>query len=117
MPKASVSSPVSNFASNDVSLKELETLNLMEGHFTPEDASSVIMSVLSDKIRYHEMKNFSSMERLGMKDSNSVSRLADLKMQISKLKEIIAFAEREQLDLFVHSDIHISFAPPKQDNK
>ncbi|GAB4033385.1 hypothetical protein [Spirosoma gilvum] len=54
-------------------------LKLIEGVFTPEDAREILCGLLTYKINFHDLKNFSHMERKGKEHTDSLKRLEVLK--------------------------------------
>lgn len=67
-------------------------LKLIEGEFTDDDAREVLLGLLAYKLRFHDLKNFSHMERQGTEHTASVKRMQELKADqlliLSWLKQI-----------------------------
>jgi hypothetical protein len=91
-------------------MKTLEQVILIDGIFSEIDAKEILLNIISTKIHFHSMKNFSSQERLGIEDANSKKRMADLNNDFEKIKEILKQANANNLNLNIHSTIHISFS-------
>lgn len=87
-----------------------EQVTLIVGTFSEIDAKEILLNIISTKIHFHSMKNFSSQERFGKDDAHSVKRIADLNHDFEKMKEIIDQAKANNLNLNIHSTIHISFS-------
>ena len=83
------------------------TLNLIDSIFTTEDAASVLLDILSSKIKFHERKNMGYKERNGLSDSNALKRIEDLKKSRQMLFYILAEAKESNCDLSVKSSISI----------
>lgn len=102
------------FISNNVQLKikskmnKLEQLNLIEGNFSDEEATEILMSVFLAKINFHEKKIFSSQVRFGKDDELAINRIPKLKKEIEKMLQIISEAKLKNKRLSITSEINIS---------
>ena len=83
-------------------------LTLIEGTFSNEEAKEILMNIFSTKIHFHEMKNFSSMERFGKEDEIAQKRIPALKKELIKLREFLSETKVENKKLVVSSEISIS---------
>ena len=90
-------------------MKKTEKLQLINGNFTAKDAKEVLVSVFLKKILFHEMKNFSSMERFKRQDKVSLKKIPELKKSLEKIIKICAEAETKNQILSVSSVIDINF--------
>lgn len=84
-----------------------ETLTLIEGEFSGEEAREILLNIFSSKIHFHEVKNFSSQERFGKQDEIAVKRIPALKAEVLKLTDIISEAISQGRKLVISSDIKI----------
>ena len=89
-------------------MKETETLSLIDGQFSDEEAKDILMNVFLKKITFHERKNFSELEMHGESDQNAQSRITALKQEMEKVHEIIAEAKSKNQRLKISSEIKIS---------
>ncbi len=89
-------------------MNKIERLNLIEGSFTNEEASEILMNIFLTKINFHEKKNFSSQIRYGIDDETSKKRIPELKMQIEKLLEIVKEAKSKNQKMMITSEINIA---------
>ncbi len=89
-------------------MNKIERLNLIEGSFTNEEASEILMKIFLTKINFHEKKNFSSQIRYGIDDETSKKRIPELKMQIEKLLEIVKEAKSKNQKMMITSEINIA---------
>ncbi len=80
---------------------------LIKGEFSPEDASEIINHLLTKKIRFHEIRSFSSEIRLGEVDSNSMKRVHELKSSQESINAIIKKAKDAKKNLKISSTISI----------
>ena len=88
-------------------MKKNEKLSFIEGIFDPKDAEEILISILSSKIQFHQMRTFSSLERFGKEDENSLNRISELKKSINKLHQLITKAEQSNKQLVITSHINI----------
>ncbi len=88
----------------------VEQVTIIDGVFSETDAKEILLNIISTKIHFHSMKNFSAQERFGKEDAISVKRMADLNHDLEKIKEILHQAVVNNLNLSIHSNIHISLA-------
>lgn len=71
-------------------MKKTETIDLIKGTFTPRDAREVLLSLLNSKIKFHQLKDWSSRERFGTPDAESEQRLKSLKDARSKTETLLS---------------------------
>ncbi|NMR33791.1 hypothetical protein HIO71_06160 [Chryseobacterium aquaticum] len=90
-------------------MNNLEKLTLIEGNFTTEEAKEILHNVFMTKIKFHEHKNFSSIERFGKDDATAVNRIPELKKELQRVNEIFAWAQQHHKGLHLSSEIQISF--------
>lgn len=88
-------------------MKKNYTLKLIDGKFTPSEASRVLMDLVSSKMHYHEMENFSSRERFNKDAPHSARRLKALKKLKEQLQKIFNAAAKNKMELIINSDIEI----------
>jgi hypothetical protein len=88
-------------------MSRIENLTLIEGSFTAEEAKEILMHVFMAKIHFHEIKNFSSEERLGVCDATALKRIPELKASIEKFLSVLSDAKASQMQLEISSEIKI----------
>lgn len=88
-------------------MKKNQKLSLIEGVFDPKEAEEILISILSSKIQFHQMRSFSALERFGKEDDNSVNRIIELKKSINKLLQLVSQAELSKKQLVITSHINI----------
>ena len=66
------------------------------------------MDILSSKINFHCLKNWSSQERFGKDDDIAQKRIPALRNEMKKLEGILAEAKAKNKTLKVKSDINIT---------
>lgn len=70
-------------------MKKTETIELINGTFTPIEARDVLLNLLDSKINFHNLKDWSSRERFGKPDADSEQRLKHLKDSKDKVETLI----------------------------
>jgi hypothetical protein len=90
-------------------MSKIEKLKLIEGTFTYLEASEIIKNIFNAKIQFHELKNFSSKERLGKEDELAIKKVKQLKVELEKFKHILLDKEASQNKVYVSSTIDILF--------
>lgn len=61
---------------------------LIDGVFDTSDAKDILVTLLQNKIKYHNLKNFRSKEMKGEEDESCVKRVAELKKSIQEVLEL-----------------------------
>lgn len=80
---------------------------LIHGQFIPTEAMDVLVTLLNNKLHYHELKNFLSEERFGRKNKFSEERIESLLQSKKEIIDMIEFATQHGYRLQVDSDIKI----------
>ena len=88
-------------------MQELKKLKLIDNEFYPKEAKEILMNIFSSKILFHEMKNFSSIERFGREDINALKRILELKLSMENISEIILEAEKMDEKILIQSEVII----------
>ncbi len=81
---------------------------LITGTFAASEAAQVLFNLISNKIHYHTMENFSSQERFGKDAAHSQRRIQDLKKVQGDLKKIFDMAEQKDLQLKIEGSVQIT---------
>ena len=90
-------------------MKKNETLIIIYVNFSYDEAKEILMNILSSKINFYCLKNWSSQERFGIEDVSAQKRIPALRNEVKKLEEILSEAKAKNKKLVVSSDINISF--------
>lgn len=88
-------------------MKNTETLKLIDGNFNYDEAKEILSNMISSKINFHNIKNWSSQERYGKDDEVSQKRIPELKKEIEKLNAILSEAKSHNKKFVVSSEINI----------
>ncbi len=94
-----------------------QKLALIDGEFAPADAKQILKNVFWSKIQFHEMRNFSSIERLGKEDVTAQKRILELRKSLGNLLEIISEADANNETLTIQAEIFITKSKTKSENK
>lgn len=89
-------------------MKKTETIELIEGTFTPDEAREILLELLNSKIRFHNVKNWSSRERFGKPDAYSEKRLKHLMESIKKVQALVSKSIVEEKTMTINSIIEIN---------
>lgn len=89
-------------------MKKTQTIELLKGTFSPLDAQEILLQLLDSKINFHNLKNWSSRERLGKPDAFSEQRLNDLKESRKKVQMLVSESIKEEKNITLNSSIEIN---------
>jgi hypothetical protein len=89
-------------------MNKIEKLNLINGNFSSEEAKEILMNIFLTKVRFHEVKNFSSLVRFGIDDETAQIRIPQLKKELEKVLKIVSEAEAANKKMIITSEINIS---------
>lgn len=87
-----------------------EELELINGEFSSKDAQEILLQLFGDKIKYHQLRNLSSLERFGEFDVISTKRLPELQQQEQKIKEIFQNKNLSGATFKIQATINIEIA-------
>ncbi len=76
-----------------------ERFKLIEGVFNTQDAKEMLLTLIEQKIRFHELKSFSSEIRVGQADYSSLKRVDALNTLRSSIVDFLK-VEDNQLNMF-----------------
>jgi hypothetical protein len=88
-------------------MKTTETLTLIDGCFTIDEAKEILSNIISSKINFHNTKNWSSQERFGKDDEIAKKRILALKNEMERFQVILSEAKTNNQKLIVSSEINI----------
>ncbi len=92
----------------------MEKVKLIDGEFTPLDAKEVLLNMISSKIQFHTINDFSSDIRTGSPDKKSRERLSELRSAREQIMAFLEKAEKEGLLVNIQSSITLSCAEEKK---
>lgn len=86
-----------------------KAITLIDGDFSSDDAFQLLRNLYSSKIQFHELKNFSSKERVGKEDEIAMKRISELKESLESILIVIKEASIGKNRIEIKSVINISF--------
>ena len=86
---------------------EKETIKLIDGTYKVEEAGEILLSVLGDKIRFHNFQMLGADERQCDDAYNSENRLRELNADKKKVEELLKLTRNRDLKLKIRSEIII----------
>ena len=89
-------------------MKTKHEIELIAGTYSASDANEILMNLISDKIKFHQLKNFSSSERLDKNDHNSLIRISELEECKKQVVELVSQARESTQKFTIHSQIVIT---------
>ena len=84
-----------------------QTEDLVRGEYSAGEAREIISNLIVQKINFHNLKNFSSKERFGETDQNSLQRIEELKKSKQRMLQMIDTAEEAGKSVKISSTITI----------
>ena len=94
-----------NFMENTITTNQLD---LIKGQFTADEAKEILTTIFLAKMKFHELKNFSTQIRTGKPDSFSQERMLFLGEELKKIELIVNEAKSLNKKLHLKSDISVS---------
>lgn len=94
-------------------MKKKQTLKLIDGEFTAQEAKEMLMSLYSSKLNFHQMRDFSSTERFGKKDEIASKRIPEIRESIAVISAIIQEAVNNNKKLSIKAAVNIEFTDLK----
>jgi hypothetical protein len=89
--------------------KTKNSFKLIEGNFTPAEASKVIFALINSKINYHSMDAFNNEISYQKQVTGSMKRIEELKATNKAIRALLNLAADNGLQVQVNSSIEISF--------
>lgn len=96
---------LNTFVLKNIFMQHENKFNLINGIFKSEDAKAVLLELYSHKIRFHEREMFSNLERFGEDLLNSERRIVELKFEQKELEKLLAYAEKQSLQMKIECSI------------
>lgn len=84
---------------------------LIDGEFSTGEAKTILMTLIENKIRFHQQENFSKDERYGSFNKNSNRRIDELTQTKAELATLIGDAEVSGERLAINCIIEITRLP------
>ncbi|MGL2965831.1 hypothetical protein [Flavobacterium sp. XGLA_31] len=93
-----------------MSTTEKKEFQLIDSTFTPDDANSILVSLIRNKINYHKLDDFSNHIRYDRDRAHSKKRIEALLKTKEELQEFIAAAKQKGVNVIVTSSINITYS-------
>jgi len=84
-----------------------QTITLVKGTFSPAEAADVLFSLISDKIKFHNLQILSLQNNVETNMQWSEERIASLQNSKNNAKDLILKARNEGYKLQIDGDITI----------
>ncbi len=91
-------------------MNKTEKLSLIEGTFSDIEAKEILINVFTQKINFHQRKNFSSQERFGKVDATASKRIIELKKGMEQALAIVELAQKNKQNISISSEINITIS-------
>jgi hypothetical protein len=91
-------------------MKETNLFKLISGDFSPEEANEILTHHFTTKIKFHQAKNFSSIERFGSNDKTALKRIPELSDSLVIIQQLIKNAEKNNDKITIQSEVSISIS-------
>jgi hypothetical protein len=86
---------------------------LIDGIFTPKEASEILLNLYISKLKFHQMKQFSAQERLGEDDVLAIHKIQQLQLAIDKIKEVLQAAQAAKQEIVIESNVSLHLTNKK----
>jgi hypothetical protein len=85
-----------------------QNFKLIDGVFNPIEAKKIVISLINNKINYHDLEDFSNHIRFNNNLSHSQKRVNELQVAKEELSNLISLAEANGWELKINSTIEIN---------
>lgn len=84
---------------------------LIDSIFTPEEASSVLTTLINSKINYHRLDDFSNHIRFDRDLTHSQKRIKELEAALTSLKQFTTKAKESGSNMVVKGLVTLAIEP------
>lgn len=88
-------------------MHKLQSANLIEGVYSPQEAREILMDLLEHEINFYKIQNLSSEVRHGGPDTHAQKKIQELLSEKVRILELIRNAADTGKQVNVLSSIHI----------
>jgi hypothetical protein len=92
----------------------MQTFKLIDGNYTKEEATEILMNLFSSKINFHELKQFSSIEKYGEANEYTQKRIMELTESRESIRNILS-SDSNNIQFRIHSTVNIEILENKND--
>ncbi|WP_445453835.1 hypothetical protein [Flavobacterium sp. 25HG05S-40] len=89
---------------------EKKEFQLIESTFTPDDANNLLSTMITNKVNYHKIDDFSNHIRYDRDSGHSRKRINELLQTKEELTEFIRTAKLKGVNLIVQSRVYLEYA-------
>lgn len=89
-------------------IQSLHEYPLIEGVFTADDATTVLLALINSKINFHQLESFGLQIRSGNASAHSEQRVKALMQMKEDIRQLIQEARENGQVLSIQSDIRIT---------
>ncbi len=82
---------------------------LIQGDFSPQDAKTVLMSVINSKINFHNLNSFSEFVKNNEDCELSKHRISVLTSSLEDINKLLEESDKNGMRLKINGDISIEF--------
>lgn len=90
-----------------------EDIELINGIFSPQEAKEILLTILEDKIRFHNVKLMRGFES-GIETTSSKKRLLELQAAKESVLRVVNNAVEDSSDLSINATISIGTLVQKE---
>jgi hypothetical protein len=90
-------------------MKNRNEYKLIEGNFSPENAKEILISIINNKIKYHELIAFSNHIRFNDSLNSSQKRVEELTKTKESIEDLLQLAIKEGKNLKIDGTFFIEF--------
>ncbi|WP_340066868.1 hypothetical protein [Ascidiimonas aurantiaca] len=88
------------------------TIKLIEGAFSPSEAADILFNLLSEKIKFHEIKLLNIKEYGAYSTEHSAERIKALKQAKKDISKLLIDARDEDAHIVISGNIDIKLVRP-----
>jgi len=85
-----------------------DSFKLIDGSYTPKDAEEILMSLIADKIKFHQGNIFSITERNSGDPTHSYRRIEELKAEKVRVRTMLRGMKDPAVKVSISSSVNIS---------
>lgn len=93
-----------------MNVTEKKEFQLIDSVFAPDEATSLLLSLINNKINYHKIDDFSNHIRYDRDSTHSRKRIEELLKTSDELKEFTREAKIKGVRLIVKSRIYLEYS-------
>ena len=96
---------------NTLHMSGSHTFKLIDGSFTEAEARDILLSLISAKLKFHTLKQFSDQERYGQDTMQSETRIKELNDLDKEIRSYLDNTKTTDVIINISSHIEIQVTP------